>query len=139
MIEHSADRNLVEKSLKESEQRFKTIFENASDGILVVDVETKRFFLGNRMICSMLEYSNDEIKNLTVVDIHPEEDLPHVLDQFEKLAKGEITLAANIPMKRRDGSVFYADINSSWLTLDGKEYMAGIFRDVTGRKRPRKR
>jgi len=135
MIKERSDRELVEKSLEESEQRFRTIFESASDGILVVDVETKRFLLGNRMICSMLEYSNDEIKNLTVMDIHPEEDLPRVLDQFEKLARGEITLAADIPVKRRDGGVFYADINSSWLTLDGKKYMAGIFRDVTGRKK----
>ena len=110
MIKNSADRRLAEESLKESEQRFKTIFENASDGILVVDVETKRFFLGNRMMCSMLEYGRDEIRNLTVADIHPEQDLPRVLDQFEKLAKGEITLAEDIPIKRRDGSVFYADV-----------------------------
>jgi PAS domain S-box-containing protein len=86
------------------------------------------------MICSMLGYSNDEIKNLTVMDIHPGEDLTHVLDQFEKLARGEITLAADIPIKRGDGSVFYADINSSWLTLDGKKYMTGILRcDQPGR------
>jgi diguanylate cyclase (GGDEF)-like protein/PAS domain S-box-containing protein len=127
-------RKQAEKALKESEQKFRNIFENASDGVLVVDVETKKFYLGNKMICQMLNYSHEEIKNLTVMDIHPEEDLPYVLEQFEKLAREKIPLAENIPVKRKDGRVFYVDISSFWLKLAEKTYMAGIFRDITERK-----
>jgi diguanylate cyclase (GGDEF)-like protein/PAS domain S-box-containing protein len=129
------ERKRAEEALKESEQRFRAIFESASDGILIADVETKKFYLGNKMICQTLGYDQDEIKDLTVMDIHPEKDLPHVLNQFKKLAKGEIILTENIPVKRKDGSVFYVDINTSWITLSGKSYLAGIFRDITERKR----
>jgi len=86
------------------------------------------------MICQMLGYSLEEIQNLGVVDIHPKEDLPYVIKQFEKQTEGESALAKDIPVKRKDGSVFYAEINSAWVTLSGKTYLMRIFRDITERK-----
>jgi len=124
----------AEEALKESEQRFRAIFDNATDGILLADTEAKKFYTGNKMICQMLGYSLEEIKNLGVMDIHPENDLPYVIEQFEKQTKGEFMLAKDIPVKRKDGSVFYAEINSSSLTVAGKTYLMGIFRDITERK-----
>ncbi|MFQ6043877.1 MAG: PAS domain S-box protein [Candidatus Poribacteria bacterium] len=129
-VEHYA-----EVALKESEQRFRTIFDNATDGILLADLENKKFYTGNGMICQMLGYTLEEIKNLGVMEIHPEEDLSYVIEQFEKQSRGEITLAEDIPVKRKDGSVFYADVNSSLITLAGNTYLMGIFRDITKRKR----
>ncbi len=123
------------EALRESEQKFRAIFDNATDGILLADTETKQFFVGNRAICYMLGYSYDEIRNLKVMDIHPGEDLLSVIEKFEKQSKGEITLAVDIPVKRRDGSIFYADITSACITLGGRTYLIGIFRDITERKR----
>ena len=128
------ERKQAEEMLKESEQRFKSIFENAPDGMLVADTKTKGFYLGNEVICRMLGYKKEEIKHLGVMDIHSKEDLPYVIEQFGKQARGEITLARNIPVKRKDGSIFYADINTILLPLDGKTYMMGIFRDITEQK-----
>ncbi|MFZ0035631.1 MAG: PAS domain S-box protein [Sedimentisphaerales bacterium] len=125
----------AEEKLRESEQRFKAIFDNTPDGILLADAESKKFYLGNKAICQMLGCKPEEIKNMTVSDIHLKEHLPYVLEQFEKLARKEITLAEDIPVKRKDGSVFYVDIGSFPIVLAGKTYIAGIFRDVTERKR----
>ena len=72
---------------------------------------------------------------LSVNDIHPERDLPHVIETFERQARGEIKLADNLPVKRKDGSVFYADITASPITLGGRKYLMGGFRDMTERKR----
>ncbi|MBU4312410.1 MAG: PAS domain S-box protein, partial [Candidatus Omnitrophica bacterium] len=130
-----AKRKELEEKLEASEQKFKTIFDKAIDGILVADPENKRFYTGNKMICQMLGYSQEEIKNLGVMDIHPKKDLPYVIEQFEKQSKGELTLAKDIPVKRRDGSVFYTEVNSAPITLFGKTYLMGIFRDITERKR----
>ncbi len=123
------------EALKESEERFKAILDNAVDGIILADLETKRFCTGNKAICQMLGYSLEEIWHLGVMDIHPEKDLPYVLGQFEKQARREITLSEDIPVKRKDGSVFYAEVNSSPVTIGGKGYLIGIFRDTTERKR----
>ena len=101
----------------------------------MADLENKKFSLGNKMICRMLGCGPAEIKDLGVMDIHPKEQLPYVIDQFEKQSRKEITLAKDIPVKRKDGSVFYADVNSSPVNLGGKQYLLGIFRDITDRKR----
>jgi PAS domain S-box-containing protein len=122
------------EDLKESDQIFRAIFENAADGILIVDVESKEFYMGNRMFCHMLGYSPRELKTLALGDIHPEEDLPYVTEQFEKQVREEVTLAKNIPIKRKDGSIFYADINSFPITVNRRTYLMGFVRDITERK-----
>jgi len=133
--EDITERKQAEMALKESEQRFRAIFDNATDGILLADPEKQNFYTGNKMICQMLGYTLEEIKTLGVMEIHPEEDLPYVIEQFEKQSRGEITLAGDIPVKRKDSSIFYVDINSSLVTLAGNTYLMGIFRDITKRKR----
>ena len=128
------ERRKSEDELKESEERFRAIFDNATDGILLADPETKKFTACNETICQMLGYDLDELKNLSIKDIHPEEHLAYVMEQFEKQARGEITLAKDIPLKRKDGSSFYADVNSAPVTLGGKTYLMGLFRDITERR-----
>ncbi len=123
-----------EEELKKSENRFRTIFDNANDGIIVADTETKKFYTGNQKICQVLGYTSEEIKNLSIVDIHPAENLPALIKLFEKHSKGEYAPAEDVPVKRKDGSVFFADINSSLITFGGKTYLMGIFRDVTERR-----
>ena len=118
-------------ALKESEEKFKAIFDYANDGILVADMENKKFHIVNKMICKMLGYSREELKNLGVMDIHPEESLPYVTEQFQRQAGGELLVAENIPLKRKDGSVIYANVSSTSITLAGKKYLTGIFRDIT--------
>jgi PAS domain S-box-containing protein len=56
------------------------------------------------------------------------------MEQFEKQAKGEIKLAKDIPVKRKDGTVFYADVNSAPVRLGGKTYLMGLFRDISERR-----
>jgi len=133
-LELEEKRKQAEEALTESEQRFRAIFDNATDGILLADMENRKFYTGNKTIFQMLGYNPEESRKLGVMDIHPQQDLPHVFEEFEKLSKGEHTLARDIPVQRKDGSVFYADINSSPVELAGKTYLIGIFRDITERK-----
>ena len=116
-------------------ERFRTIFENAVDGILLADIQDKIFYDSNPAMCEMLGYTPEEIKGLSVHDIHPQEEVSFVIEQFEKQTSGEIEIAVNIPVKKKDGKVFYADISSSPITMFGKECVIGIFRDITERKR----
>jgi len=129
------ERKRNEDALQESAEKFKAIFDNAIDGILIADTKTKKFIIGNASICGMLGYNPAEIKDLGVWDIHPANDVSYVTDQFERQAQGEFTLAKDIPVRRKDGSVFYADINSTTMVISGKTYLLGVFRDITERKR----
>jgi PAS domain S-box-containing protein len=129
------ERSKAAEAIRESEARFRVLFEQATDGLLLVDAETRRFILTNRQIQKMLGYSEDEFLRLGVSDIHPANDLPRVLDQFEKLVRREIAMASNIPVKHKDGTVFFTDIGSTPIRLQQRDCLLGIFRDITERKR----
>ncbi|MCP4143493.1 MAG: PAS domain S-box protein, partial [Chloroflexi bacterium] len=126
-------RNLVD-ALQASENRFKRIFEDATDGILLADLSGK-FFDCNSKMTEMLEYPKNKILKMSIKDIHPQKDLPYILDKFEKMARGEISLATNIPIKRRNNSVLYADISSTHIELTGERCMMGTFRDMSEYKK----
>jgi two-component system CheB/CheR fusion protein len=135
-IDDITERKQMERELERAkEEEFRVIFDNATDGILLADLENGKFYRGNKAICRMLGYSQEEIKNLSTMDIHPKKDLPRVISQFKRQTKGEITLVTDIPVKRKNGSIFYADVNSSPVTIAGKTYLMGSFRDITERKR----
>jgi len=128
------ERKRTEDALRESEDRFRAIFENALDGILVADVASKKFLFGNRSIHQMLGYTPEELRALGVAEIHPLKDLPQVIEAFDKQARQRLGTTA-LPVQRKDGSVFHADITSFPVTLSGRACLAGVFRDITERKR----
>jgi PAS domain S-box-containing protein len=133
--EKEVERKQAEEELARSEANLRAVFEGARDGILAADVQTRRFVFANEAICRMLGYGCNEMLNLGVEDIHPVEDLLRVQKQIERQIEGEILLAADIPVKRKDGSVFYADINSTTVELSGRPCLIGVFRDITERKK----
>jgi PAS domain S-box-containing protein len=125
----------AETAMAESETLFKAIFDSAAHGLVLADIEGRRFHSANRRFCEMTGYDRAELLDLTVADIHPEEALPDVIESFERQAAGEVTLAPGVPVKRKDGSVFYADVSAKSLRLKGRDYLMGIFVDVTEQRR----
>jgi two-component system, cell cycle sensor histidine kinase and response regulator CckA len=122
------------KKLDDSLNLYKTLFDKNPDCILFADIDTKRFIYCNESAFSMFGYTEEEFKKLRVLDIHPEESLPHVLAEFNSLANKEKTLSQDIPCKRKDATIFYADINTISTLIDRKKCNIGFFRDVTRRK-----
>ena len=106
------------------------------DGLLIADVETKRVVWADSAICQTLGHSTEELLSLSVMDIHPREELPAVLENFQAQAEGRIQINEAAPLLRKDGSVVYADITSKAITYRGRPCLIKFFRDITGRKRP---
>jgi len=127
------EQHLATERLKESERTLREVFEGAQDGMLVADIESKKFCLANNKICTMLGYSNEELLKLSIFDIHPEESHEYVFENVALLAQNQIDLATDIPVKRLDGTVFYADISGGNITVQGKKCLLGVFRDSTER------
>ena len=129
------ERKMAERLLKESQERYKIIFEGATTGIVAVDPETKKFVFANPRICEITGYSSDELLKTGVYGIHPKGNLPHLLDQFEKLLQGKITVALGIPVLRKDKKIVYCDINTKLLKIGEKEMLVEFFTDVTERRK----
>jgi PAS domain S-box-containing protein len=134
IIRDITEQKRTEKELKETEERFKTLFTNAMDGIAIYDLEKDEFNHANDAFCQMSGYTLDEVKKQKIMDLHPKENLTHLRREFERQSKKRKTLVENIPMVRKDGSIYHVDIGSSSITIDGSKFLLGIFRDLSERK-----
>jgi PAS domain S-box-containing protein len=126
-----AERKTVEKALRESEERYRVLFEDTTEGILIADVETKAFVYANPAICEMLGYPVEELLSKSVYDIHPKQNIDEVIAEFEMMALKEETLSSELACLRKDGRVIYADVKTSTITLKKRACNVGFFTDVT--------
>ena len=126
--------NKSDPERSKSDAIYRMILENGADGVLIADVESKKLIICNPKSCQMFGYSAGQIKKLSIENFFPNLDVQAVLSDFAARANGFITERC-IPLIRKDGSVFYADVKSFLLKMGGSTYLAGLFRDVTERKK----
>lgn len=122
-------------ALKDSEQRYRILFEGAVEGILVVEIDSKQFKYANPAMCAMLGYSEDVLRQMSLLDIHPQEDHEFVLSEFEAMSARKKALVSDIPCKRKDGSIFQVDMKGTKVLFEQKECNLCFFTDITNRKK----
>lgn len=125
----------AEKSLREAEQRFRAIYDSSSDGIFLLDLETRRFAMCNKSCLRMLGYTQGEFTKLGIPDLHPEADIPFICAQIEEFLHGGKPIRHDIRFKRKDGSILLADLSPDLVRLQGRRYIAVILKDTTERAR----
>jgi PAS domain S-box-containing protein len=128
-------RKQAEGALRDSEQRYRALFEGATEGILVANVETRKFHYANPAICKLLGYTAEELTQMDVQCIHPAESFPAVCAAFEAQARGELRLAVELPCLRKNGEILYVNVNTARVEIDGRPSLVGFFSDITEGKR----
>ncbi len=131
ILKTSVEHTRAKRALRDSMERYQAVFEHALDGICIADKETRVIFSANARLCKMLGYTFEELLSLTIGKLHPIDSLPQILEAFEKQAAGMLEVAERLPVLRKDGSIFYADISASPIILEGRVYQLGFFRDIT--------
>jgi PAS domain S-box-containing protein len=134
IIRDITERKQAEEEIKKSEGKFRIIFDNASDGMFIVNLETRKFFMCNLMCSTLLGYSKEEFLDLDIADIHPTEDLPFIFEQIEKFRQGKEGVRSDIRFKEKNGGIFEADLSPSFLIIGEKSYLLISFKDITLRK-----
>ncbi|MBU2512609.1 PAS domain S-box protein [bacterium] len=132
------DRRNAEVKLRESEHRYRTLFNNSTEGFFVLD--ENGVVDCNEKTCEIMQYGKEEL-----IGMHPAYFSPDVqadgLSSLE-LAKKIIRDAfAGDPQhffwkhQRQDGELFDAEISLNAITIEGKPYIQAIMRDITDRLR----
>jgi len=124
----------TEQILRESLSELQTIYEGMEDGLLVADIPSKRLVKANRAICEMLGYTREELTSMSVMDLHPQSNLPAILRIFQKAVESNTTQVADLPMLRKDGSLFTAEITTNRIIYGGCPCLLGLLRDVSQRR-----
>lgn len=129
-----SDRLRAEQQLRESEQRYRDLFENANDLIQSVSADG-HFGYVNRSWKETLGYSEQEITTLTFMDIvHPDER-QHCSELFVRMMQGESLPIMETAFVTRDGRKVIVE-GSTTPRIDNGQVVStrGIFRDVTARR-----
>ena len=130
----------AEEALRESEKRYRTLFERAGDCIYIFEAEGEdrgRIIDANKSAADMHGYSVEELKTMRITDLDVEASQVTAPERFEKALKGE-WLTGEVMHRRKDGSVFPLEINGGLLDLGTKKYIVAIDRDITERKQAEK-
>jgi PAS domain S-box-containing protein len=131
----------AEDALKESEERFRKLFEASPDAIILADIETGMLIDANSAACSMLGYTLNEIRQLHQTMIHPARFEEYSAKSFNEHAEVAITSGTVQPIenfiRRSDGSEIPVEVLSSNITLNGRQILQGVFRNITERKQAR--
>jgi PAS domain S-box-containing protein len=134
IVQDITERKRAEEALRQSHDELRAIYDGLADGLLIADIETKRFVRVNDFICRMLGYTKDELLTMSVRDIHPPEHVSASEEAMHAQAEGRIHVNPNVPVRRKDGTVFYADVAGRGLVYAGRPCIIGFFRDITKRK-----
>jgi PAS domain S-box-containing protein len=126
----SYERYGAEHGIRESEERLRTLVDQASDGIFVSDA------LGycvsvNSVGCRMLGYKAEDISRLRIEDVIVADDAWRVPDELARLRNGE-TVVSEWRFRRKDGSLFTGEVSARQLP-DGR--IQAFLRDITERKK----
>lgn len=127
------EKRQAEASLVISEEKFRTLFDNASDGIIIHDLDA-RILEVNRVACERLGYSHDEFLQMSLMDIESPDYAAMVKGKIQELLieKHLFFEGAHI---RRDGSVIPIELSSRLIQYEGQPAVLSITRDITIRKR----
>lgn len=123
-------RKRAEDALRQSEEPFRILVEQASDGIFITD-DRERFVDVNSAGAEMLGYRREEILELSISDISIREDRARA-DQGRERLPAAASLRSEWNFRRKDNSAFPGEISARRLP-DGR--IQGILRDITERKR----
>lgn len=129
------ERKKAEESLKESEERYRELFENASDLILSFDKRGK-FLYVNQQWLNTLGYTKEEWPNLTIQNILRQDQLEYCGGIFNKLINGEkIGHLETIFVSKSGQEILVEGSANSYFKEEKFFGIRGIFRDITERKR----
>ncbi len=130
----TAKRKRTEEALRESEERYRDLLENANDLIQSVTPEGS-FIYVNRAWRETLGYSEDEIPGLSLMDIIHPDSKAHCAETFQRVMAGEDIERVEAMFVAKDGRTITVEGNINCRFKDGKPVATrGIFRDITQRK-----
>ncbi len=135
-IRDVTERQQAEQALRESEERYKTLFESATDGIMIFEAEgaqAGRIVAANPAAAENTYYTVDELLSLTIADLQPPEQAELAAQGRQRIVQGE-HLTVELLRRRKDGTTFPIEVNAGPLTLGGKRYVLSFARDLTQRK-----
>ena len=137
IVRDTTQRKEIERKLRESEEKYRALVEQSSQGIAVIKYPP-RFVFVNERLSEMLGYTTDELLSLKSEEIgnlvHPD-DRAVILDNFRRRFDGESPPSRyEFRAVRKDGKVIYIELSVKFIEYQGEMALQATYNDITDRK-----
>jgi PAS domain S-box-containing protein len=127
------ERKQFELALRDSEERYRLLFESTPQPIWVYSEKTQAFLAVNEAATRTYGYSRDEFLSITINDLRPMEDIPALLIKSTIAEDGPV-ISSPWRHQTKGGKTIYVEMSSHPVVFDGKNSKLVIVNDVTERK-----
>ena len=128
-----AERRQAEKALWESERKYRTLFDSATDAVFILDLKGNILDV-NRTAHTRLGYTKQELLSMHVAQLDAPEYAARVPERLAQISRSGVAIFESAHI-RKDGSVMPVEVNSRLLEYEGQQAYFSIIRDITDRKR----
>ncbi len=136
MAARTIERKRVDRTLAESEQMFRAIFENELDAMAIIDPQSKTFVAVNPAFERLFGYDNELAVGMEIGAVSARPGQAQLL--LERLLGSAPPGILRWRLRRKDGSVFLAECTGCLLPVQGRQLVCSIARDVSDRQRTEK-
>jgi diguanylate cyclase (GGDEF)-like protein/PAS domain S-box-containing protein len=132
MLSDITERVRTEDELRESEMRYRTLFDSAADAIFMHDLKGG-FIDVNRVACDRYGYTKEEFLRMAPQDIMTPERVKYLIPDAEEIRKQGYFLYETMH-QRCDGTMIPTEVSSQIVEYRGRPVVLSIARDITERK-----
>jgi len=126
-VRDTSNEKKVAEKIKESEKKYKVLFENASEAIFIADTKTRKLVDCNKIAQKLIGYSKKQILSMTANQLHPKDKIKETMDGFKKQAQGK-TKTVETEVITKNKKRIPVSISTSPVNIGETNLMFGIFR-----------
>src|SRR5215204_5084213 len=128
------ERKRAEEALKESERLYRTVIEQATENIFLVDAETRLIVESNSAFQKTLGYTEEELRSMTLYDIVAA-DRKSIDSNIRLILEQKQRSVGERKYRRKDGSLVDVEVSVSTILRNGREILCDVAHDITESKR----
>ncbi|MFQ5975369.1 MAG: PAS domain S-box protein [Candidatus Hydrothermarchaeales archaeon] len=133
--EKARELNKIKNVLRESEEKYRAIFNEARDGIVLIDSETGNIVDCNPEFESQTGRNLEQLKKMKIWDVRPPEKVEAAKEKFFEIREKGAGGSGKLEFQKPDGEIVPIEFVSRAVKIRGQQYLQSITRDITERKR----
>ncbi|WP_445665187.1 PAS domain S-box protein [Fodinibius sp. AD559] len=133
-LNNITERVKAEQRLRESEEKYRHIFDNNPEPMWIYDPDTMEYVEVNQAAIEHYGYTEKEFLNMTLADIRPPEDIERLKNTIEK-HRSEETYIGEWRHLKKDGTLMHVEVTASNIQYRDQTYRLALMHDITEQKR----